>query len=197
MPSPWCGPVIVVALLGHQDSLQPWQPKGAPELETVFRVTYQEKGHPYVDETYRVDMPGLRKLWSQSQGKVSPLELLRSGQVCSSVRMRFLVDIGGPKRRSLVERNLRAAWPMPGNPEGSPEIVSYLNWQGRELNYGDRVEYCFIQGKALHIRFNEGPSKRFTSPPLLQALRTIEFTDDPEDPGAMADLEAALLRLLR
>jgi hypothetical protein len=197
MPTPWINLAAVILLVAPQEATQPWPPKGAPEMETVFRVVYKEKGHPYVDETYRVDMAALRQLWEQSQGKASPLELIRSGQVWSSVRMRFLVDIGGPKRRSLVERNLREVWGGSDYPADSPEILAYLDWQGQELNYGDLVEYCFSPGKAMDIRFNEGRSKRFTSPKLIQALRTIEYTDDPADPGTMADFESALLKRLR
>ncbi len=196
MPALWPSVAALAILAGAPRPPSAWPPKEAPPLKTVFRVTYREKGHPYVDEVYQVDVAGLRRAWAQSQGKTPPLELLRSGQVCSAVSMRFLVDISGPKRRSLVLRNLREAWAPGGSPEDSPEFGAYLEWQGRELNYGDRVEYCFVAGKALHIRFNEGPGKRFTSPGLMQALRTVEFTDDPSDPGAMKDLEKALFKHL-
>ncbi len=189
--------MALAVLVGNPKAPSAWPPREAPKLEAVFRVVYREKGHPYVDESYQVDVTGLRKAWTQAKGKISPLELVRSGRVCSAVSMRFLVDISAPKRRSLVLRNLREVWPKGGTPEDSPELMSYLDWQGRELNDGDRVDYCFIPGKALDIRFNEGPSRRFTTPVLMQALRTVEFTDDPTDPGAMVDLEQALLAWVR
>ncbi len=197
MPLPWTPLAALTLLMAPQEGARAWPPKGAPEMTAVFRVMYQEKGHPYVDETYYVDLPALRKLWYQTQVKTSPLELLRTGQLWCCVRMKFLVDISGPKRRAGVERNLRECWPEDGFELNLPELGPFLEWQGRELNFGDRVEYCFIPGKGIEIRFNEGPSRRFTSPRLVQAVKNIEFTDDPTDPGAMADLASALRRHLQ
>jgi hypothetical protein len=176
--------------------LPTWQPQGAPMCTPVFRVTYQEKGFPYVDEIYAVDLAGLRKALAQNGAGSDPVALLEQGKVASCVRMTFLVDIHQDRRRALVERNLRESWPGGTFTRGPKEVEAYLNWQGRSLNRGDRVEYFFFRGSAMAIRFNEGPEAWFRSEGLNQALRTIEYSDDPQDPGTMREFRKALGRAL-
>lgn len=195
MPLAVLGLPVLLALTPAEPDV--WRPRGAPRMTPIFRVTYTEQGTPYVDETYFVDVESLRRLCADPGTRATPLEVLRKGLVWSSVRMHFLVDISGPRRRRGVERNLRECWPGAAYGPDLPEVAGYLAWQGRELNLGDRVEYLFAPGRPLQIRFNGGKARAFRNPALVQAVRNIEYSDDPMDPGAMKGLEEALARALR
>lgn len=192
MPLPPAPPALLLPA-----EIPTWQPQGAPVCTPVFRVTYQEKGYPYVDEIYAVDLVGLKKALAQKGAPTDPVALLEQGKVASSVRMTFLVDIHRDRRRTLVERNLRESWPGGAYSAGAEEVQAYLSCQGRSLNRGDRVEYFFFQGAAMAIRFNEGPEARFQTEGLNKALRTVEYSDDPQDPGTMRDFRKALANALR
>jgi hypothetical protein len=169
--------------------------KDAPPLQSYVTVIYLEKGVRYVQETYFVDVQALRAAYARGR-KGPALELLRSGAVPSGARMTFLVDISRAKRGALVERSLRQAWPGGNYSRDLPEVKAYLDWQSHALNQGDQVEYVFQAGSGMSIRFGQEPPKRFYSPPLCQALRTVEYSDDPETPDMMKKLEDGLQALL-
>lgn len=189
---------LLLLLAPDKPALHPARihPQGAPVLQACVTVTYLQKGERYVQETYYVDAAGLRAAAAGRPGRPL-LDLLRTGEVASATRMTFLVDISKAKRRELLERTLPSVWPVPGFSLDLPDVRAFLAWQGRSLNQGDQLEYAFHKGGGMSIRFGRGPARRFESRDLSQALRTIEFTDDAETPGAMAKVEAALQALLR
>lgn len=172
-----------------------WAGKGAPPLEALGEVSFARLGTPYIAETFHADSAALRRL--RLQGRAAVWQALAQGRVASACRIRFLVSLSADRRRAFFLRTLPRTWPGPGFSPERPEVKAFLELVCRHLEPGDRQEYLFLPGRGLWVRMGDGAPVFFAEGPLVAAIRTIEWEEDPETPGTMAGLLQAYVDRLR
>ncbi len=171
-----------------------WRAKGAPRLSWMGDAQFLRQGVPYVEESYFVDLRGLRQQAGAASSALGLQAAMLSGKVWLGCRLRILVAISAAKRRAFLTENLRIHWPGKDFPSERADVQEFLDFNGRLLNEQDTYDYLFAPSGALHIRYAGGPTRTFTSPELVGAFRRVEFSDDPENPGLLA---AMILKLAK
>jgi hypothetical protein len=122
---------------------------------------------------------------------------MQQGHVWTAVHVRFSEAIGARNRRSWLEAALKAHLPSEASALADREVRAFLDFQTRNVNVGDQLDYVFPPGDLMWVRHNAGKPRKFTHPPLVRALRQIQFSDPQGDPGAAIRLLRPLLESAR
>ncbi len=160
-----------------------WSEKGGLGLEPVGEASFARLGVPYVVEGFHADGRALRRLGLR--GKTALWRALSTGQVASGCRLRFLVFLGADKRRAFFEQSLPRFWPDAHFSMARKDVKAFLERVCRPIEPGFQQDYLFLPDRSLWVRMGDEAPVHFPKGPLVEALRRIEWEEDPDTPGTM------------
>ncbi len=169
-----------------------------PPTTAVARGTITMREETYLEVEYGVDLQVLKKVKGMPAQGRGPWAMTQvaSGRVPSSIRVKALVDTSAARRRSILEGMLKQWWPAGEFRTELPEVSDFLDFSGRILNMQDSFEYRFAAG-LVWVRYKDEPWRRFSSPPLCQALLRFNYQVVPANREPMNAYERALGELLK
>lgn len=163
-----------------------WRERGAHGLEALGEAFFARLGTPYIAETYYADAEALRR--QGIRGRAAVWEALAKGRVASACRLRFLVSLSADRRRAFFSKSLARTWPGAGFSLARKDVQAFLGLVCRLSEPGDRQEYLFLPERGAWVRMGQEAPVHLPAGPLVEAIRTIEWEEDGENPGVMARL---------
>ena len=187
---------VALASAGAARAGQPapwWAAKGIPGLREFHHQALSRRDTPYLEQTFFLDAAAYRTRAADAR---EGLELLRKGQVALGVRNRFLLGVGARSRGEILTAQLKRCWPGGGDPGANPTARAFLAFSARLVNARDVVEYLYpADGGLLWVQYGTEAPRAFRDRALVEAMLTLEFGRDPENPEGQARILAALRRL--